>query len=80
MRERIFERFVRVSDPDRSPVPGTGLGLAISRDLAKQQGGNLALVRSEVGSGSLFVLRLPCLQRGQTAWGKPQPAMTRQAN
>ncbi len=62
-KERIFERFVRGEDPDHTPVPGAGLGLAISRDLAERQGGSLALVRSEVGAGSLFVLRLP-LRRG----------------
>ena len=59
LRERIFDRFVRVEDPDRTPVPGTGLGLAISKELAEQQGGSLALVRSEVGAGSVFALRLP---------------------
>jgi signal transduction histidine kinase len=66
MRERIFERFVRAEDPDRTPVPGTGLGLAISRDLAEQLGGSLTLVRSEVGSGSVFVLRLPLAQAGRS--------------
>ncbi len=64
MKERIFERFVRAEDPDRTPVPGSGLGLAISRDLAERQGGSLALVRSEVDAGSVFVFRLP-LRRGQ---------------
>lgn len=65
MSERIFERFVHTEYPDR-PFAGTGLGLAISRDLAEQQGGTLTLVRSEVGSGSMFVLRLP-LAPGQGA-------------
>ena len=59
MKERIFDRFVRAEDPDNTPVPGSGLGLAISRDLAEGQGGSLALVRSEVGAGSVFVFRLP---------------------
>jgi signal transduction histidine kinase len=66
MRARIFERFVRAEDPDRTPVPGAGLGLAISRDLAEQLGGSLTLVRSEVGSGSVFVLRLPLAQAGRS--------------
>jgi signal transduction histidine kinase len=61
MRDRIFDRFVRVQERTRAPAPGTGLGLAISRDLAEQQGGSLTLLRSEVGVGSLFVLRLPLL-------------------
>jgi signal transduction histidine kinase len=61
MRDHIFDRFVRVQERTRAPAPGTGLGLAISRDLAEQQGGSLTLLRSEVGVGSLFVLRLPLL-------------------
>ncbi|HEY8779167.1 MAG TPA: HAMP domain-containing sensor histidine kinase [Solirubrobacterales bacterium] len=71
MRERIFERFVRAEDPDRTPVPGTGLGLAVSRGLAERQGGSLTLVRSEVGSGSLFVLRLPLAQAGRGSRSRP---------
>jgi signal transduction histidine kinase len=67
MRERIFERFVRVLGPDQASVTGTGLGLAISRDLAQQQGGSLALVRSEPGTGSVFVLRLPHRHPGKAA-------------
>lgn len=54
MRERIFDRFVRVED--RTATPGTGLGLYISRQLAELQGGTLALERSELGEGSTFRL------------------------
>lgn len=54
MRERIFDRFVRVED--RTATPGTGLGLYISRQLAELQGGRLALERSELGEGSTFRL------------------------
>jgi HAMP domain-containing protein/signal transduction histidine kinase len=59
MRERIFERFFRIDDPEVGPRPGTGLGLYIGRELAERQGGSLTLERSEVGKGSAFVLRLP---------------------
>lgn len=54
-RERVFEEFSRLSSDG---VPGHGLGLAISRRLARLLGGELSL-RSEVGEGSTFQLRLP---------------------
>jgi len=69
MKERIFERFVRAEDPAHTPVPGTGLGLAISRGLAEQHGGSLAVLRSEPGAGSVFVLRLPLLRASAVAAG-----------
>ena len=55
-RERIFERFYRMSDHE--PITGTGLGLPIARDLARAMGGELD-VASELGVGSSFVLVLP---------------------
>lgn len=38
---------------------GTGLGLTISRRLANLMGGDVELVRTEVGKGSCFRLRIP---------------------
>jgi signal transduction histidine kinase len=38
---------------------GTGLGLGISRKIIEDHGGRLDLVRSEVGVGTTFALRLP---------------------
>src|SRR5439155_2665265 len=49
----------RIDDPGLGPQPGTGLGLFISRELAERHGGSLTLEHSEVGKGSIFVLRLP---------------------
>lgn len=63
-REAIFERGVRGSSGEA--VPGTGLGLALARDLARQLGGELALVippaRIDAAlpeSGNAFRLSLP---------------------
>jgi len=54
----LFERFYRV-DKDRSRVTGgSGLGLAISKQIVDLHGGDLT-VRSEVGRGSTFDVRLP---------------------
>ena len=52
-RERIFRPFWSGDGSN-----GTGLGLAIARELAQALGGELA-VKSAVGRGSRFELRLP---------------------
>ncbi|HEY2597832.1 MAG TPA: ATP-binding protein, partial [Candidatus Dormibacteraeota bacterium] len=54
----IFDEFVRIDDGENGSVPGAGLGLYIGRRLAETMGGELGLVRSEPGEGSVFRLRL----------------------
>ncbi|MBV9119470.1 MAG: HAMP domain-containing protein [Chloroflexi bacterium] len=55
---RIFERFYRV-DPARSRATGgAGLGLTIARELVHAMEGEIG-VRSEIGQGSRFWIRLP---------------------
>jgi len=61
-RERVFERFTRLSDARHRDAGGTGLGLAIARDIATAYGGSLVLTgRLDGRSGARFVLRLPAL-------------------
>ena len=54
----IFDPFVQVDARLTRTQEGVGLGLAISRDLARGMGGDLT-VRSSLGEGSTFTLRLP---------------------
>ncbi|HWU33619.1 MAG TPA: ATP-binding protein [Methylovorus sp.] len=55
--EEIFEPFARGSAANNSTVAGTGLGLTISKMLTQLMGGELS-VRSVVGSGTVFQIRL----------------------
>jgi signal transduction histidine kinase len=58
--KRIFTSFEQVHKGDTRKYGGTGLGLSISRSLVRMHGGELS-VRSELGKGSTFVVRLPRL-------------------
>ena len=56
--ERIFEEYVQLDNPERDREKGLGLGLAIVRRLAALLRAPLE-VRSRVGRGSRFGVRLP---------------------
>jgi PAS domain S-box-containing protein len=51
---RIFEPFYTTKDPGK----GTGLGLSIACDIVKLHQGEM-LVRSEVGKGTAFTVKIP---------------------
>jgi signal transduction histidine kinase len=55
---RIFSRFSRIDAGRSREVGGFGLGLAIVKAIAEAHHGSV-LVRSTVGQGSVFELRLP---------------------
>jgi len=55
---RIFDRFYRVNSDRSRNTGGSGLGLAIAQTIARAHRGSLS-ARSELGSGSTFLLRLP---------------------
>ncbi len=55
--EKIFQRFYRVKNEERS-IPGVGLGLAVARELVRGQGGDIRLSPTP-GGGSTFTLLLP---------------------
>jgi signal transduction histidine kinase len=55
---RVFERFYRVDRARSRETGGTGLGLAIVKHVSENHGGSVR-VRSELGRGTTFDVRLP---------------------
>jgi signal transduction histidine kinase len=55
---RVFERFFRGSNV-LNASSGNGLGLAVARQIVEQHGGTIC-IDSNLGSGTLVSLRLPC--------------------
>ena len=56
--DKIFEPFFTTKDVGK----GTGLGLSIAYDIVKKHGGDIG-VKSAVGNGTTFTIRLPVLDR-----------------
>jgi CheY-like chemotaxis protein/HPt (histidine-containing phosphotransfer) domain-containing protein len=54
----VFDKFHQVDGSSTRGHAGTGLGLAITAQLVERMGGAIGL-RSEVGHGSVFTMRLP---------------------
>ena len=64
--ERIFEKFLQVDGGNAREYEGTGLGLALVRQFAEAMGGKVT-VRSQVGEGATFTVRLLADASGETS-------------
>ncbi|HEU4793233.1 MAG TPA: GAF domain-containing sensor histidine kinase, partial [Nitrolancea sp.] len=62
-QDRIFEPYYRGAVIDTVDARGLGLGLPISLAIAEGHGGRID-VRSELGRGSTFIVRLPLVPPG----------------
>lgn len=56
--EKVFNSFDRLGNRKNSNVEGTGLGLSITKNLVEKMNGTIE-VRSVLGSGSVFSVRIP---------------------
>lgn len=57
-KDRIFERFYRIENPDLATQPGTGVGLHLASEYVKLHKGDIS-VESQEGKGSTFTITLP---------------------
>ncbi|GHO72300.1 histidine kinase [Ktedonobacter sp. SOSP1-85] len=57
-RDKIFDRFYRVTDSRKRGIPGLGMGLYIVGEIVNGHGGTIT-VDSDVGKGSTFRVTLP---------------------
>ena len=59
--DRLFEPFVQLDSQLNRHYPGTGLGLSLVRRLSELHGGSIS-VKSKLGKGSIFEVKLPYSQ------------------
>ncbi len=56
--KKIFRPFSQGDSSHSRRFGGTGLGLSLSRQLARYLGGDVSLIRSAIGEGSTFQIRI----------------------
>lgn len=65
-QRHIFDKFYRVHTGNRHDVKGFGLGLSYVKALIDAHDGQVS-VKSELGKGSTFILKIPLQQSDQTS-------------
>ena len=58
-KARLFQPFMQSDSSSTRKAGGTGLGLTISKSFAQLLGGDVTMVATETGVGSIFRVRLP---------------------
>ena len=58
-RDQLFQPFTQADYDSTRRFGGTGLGLSLSQKLCELLGGNISLLDSELGKGSIFCIVIP---------------------
>ncbi len=72
--DRVFDMFWQLDASNSRRYGGTGLGTTVARDLSRRMGGDIT-VRSQIGVGSTFAVRLPLIKQQATAQPVPAPLL-----
>ena len=56
---KLFVKFSRTRDANKTNVVGTGLGLYIAKKMTEAQGGDIEVASNGVGKGTTFTIELP---------------------
>ncbi len=64
--DKVFGMFQRLNN--RDSYEGTGLGLAMARKMMKKMNGDVKVLRSEEGKGSVFEVSLPKVNEEETSY------------
>lgn len=73
--ENIFEMFWQADVSTSRRFGGTGLGTTVARDLARLMGGDIG-VRSRLGEGTCFWVKLPLLPKDGSKSGVKPPVLS----
>jgi two-component system sensor histidine kinase RpfC len=58
---RVFDKFWQLDASNSRRYGGTGLGTTVARDLSRRMGGDIS-IRSQMGIGTTFIVRLPLIK------------------
>jgi two-component system phosphate regulon sensor histidine kinase PhoR len=58
-QKHVFEKFYRLQSGDIHNIKGHGLGLSYVKKIVDIHGGNI-IIKSKVGHGTTFLIKLPC--------------------
>jgi PAS domain S-box-containing protein len=68
--ERVFDRFAQVQQHLERAQGGLGIGLSVVKSLVEMHGGRVSAESAGVGTGSRFLVWLPCAELQDAAAGE----------